>query len=153
MTTPPSVDTVPLLGLEHPDERLVRLLDRERPQPLEPGLLERSRHELIGALAEAGGRGPREGLQVLRQLVLDLGLDVDRVEELVHDLVATAVRIASSSMSSLLVATNSSVLSATRSTQTANDESSRSRPATTKTTHATMERVSSSLPGTSRGAT
>ena len=74
----------PAIGLEHPDERLVRLLHRECPQPLEPGLPERS-PRADRSPSRRPSQAPR-GTSGPRQLVVDLGLDVDRAEELVHDL-------------------------------------------------------------------
>ena len=71
------------VALEHLDERPVRLLERGRPQPLETRLLERARDEPVRRLAGSRGRRAREILEVLGELRLDLGVDVDRVEELV----------------------------------------------------------------------
>ena len=84
MTTSPCGRDAIAAALEHLDERRVRLLERDAEEILEDGLLERAVDDLVRGLAQTGGRGPGEALVVLRQLLLDLRLDVDVREELVH---------------------------------------------------------------------
>ncbi len=71
------------VALEDRDEGAVGLRDAQLPQPLQLGLLERTIDEAIGRFAQAGGGRPREPLVVGGQLLLQFGLDVDRLEQLV----------------------------------------------------------------------
>ena len=70
-------------ALEHGEQGLVRLVDRQRPQPLQTGLLQRPLDQAVGGLAQGGGSWTGEALVVVRELLLELCLDVDGREELI----------------------------------------------------------------------
>ena len=90
---------------------------------LEPRLLERSIDDLIRGLPQSGGRCAGQALVVLRELGLDLGLDVDVREELVDGAVGDGASGSSGRRgASCSCPRRPLVFSATRLIQTANEE-------------------------------